>query len=352
MGQNKRQIDLEQLTEDMIRFLQTWGLWEDTVILTKGNKYAYTKDGNETFRNLRHVKVMEGIDPEKMMKGCTEEDDCQGRPIWRSYANPEHVFDMVFEGPLCALLGYEVYEPVKADIGEEAWNTIFQNDTDNSIMRDFLHKKYGCADAEEYLEKIQKEELDYSEWDPLEFDTWDEYLEFIGYQEPGESENIKRFRTYAEYEDYCELYCQTGVSDVEPIWELMVEDARKEFIKDFKRNERERICIPGMTSIVLHKLRNLLEGYGLYYNTCFTWSATCFRSQIKFFCIFASASLRSLHRLVSFVEVFEITNFLVPSNTYFLNAMLIPPLPCFTIIKTFQEILLQGLRPGLFYLQT
>lgn len=48
MNQNDQQIDLEQLTEDMIRFLQPWGLWEDTMILTMGNQYACAKDGGES----------------------------------------------------------------------------------------------------------------------------------------------------------------------------------------------------------------------------------------------------------------------------------------------------------------
>ena len=272
-----QQIDLEQLTEDVIRFLQTWGLWEDTMILTKGNQYAYAKDGGESFRGLKHVKITEGVDPEKKMLGCTEEDDCLGRPIWSSYANPEHIFDMVFEGPLCALLGYGGYEPIKADIGDEAWKIIFDHDTDNYVMNHFLYEKYGCTDAEEYLEKVLKEEPDYSEWNPLEFDTWEEYLEFIGFKGSGTSEGVKRFRTYDEYEEYCHLYCQTSVSDIEPIWELLVEDAKKEFVKDCGRDGRERIYVPELTGYVMEKFRNLLERYGLYYNTCFTWSATCFR---------------------------------------------------------------------------
>lgn len=271
------QMNLEQLTEDVIRFLQTWGLWEDAMILTMGNKYAYAKEGNEEFRNLKHVKVTEGVDAEEMMLGCTEEDDCQGSPVWRSYANPEHIFDMVFEGPLCALLGYGGYEPIKADIGEEAWDAIFDQDEDNYLMESFLYEKYGCASAEEYLEKLQKEEPAYAEWNPLVFDTWEEYQEFIGWKEAGTTEEVQQFQNYKEYEEYCELYCQASVSDIEPIWERMVEDARKEFVKACGKEGRERIYIPEMTSYVLGKFRELLKRYGLYYNTCFTWSATCFK---------------------------------------------------------------------------
>lgn len=276
MKQNDQQIHLEQLTEDMIRFLQTWGLWEDTVILSMGKEYAYAKEREEEYRGLRQVKVVEDIDPEDVMQGITEEKDDQGNLVWKSLANPEHIFDMVFEGPLSVLLRYDLYEPVKADIGEEAWKIIFEK-TDGEILSDFLYEKYECTSAEEYLDRLQDEEAEYSSWDPLVFDTWEEYQEFIGFEEEGLPENVKRFDTYEEYRDHMEAFSQLSVSDVEPIWECMVEEAQKEFIQDCGRKKGEIIAIPELTGFVWKSFRELLESYGLYFDLCFSWSATCFK---------------------------------------------------------------------------
>ena len=277
MKQNNRQlINLEQLTEEMIRFLQNWGLWEDASILTLGKRYAYAKEGAEEYRGLKHVMVTEGVDPEEVMQGITGEKDGQGKLVWKSLANPEHVFDMVFEGPLSVLLSFELYEPVKADIGEEAWKIIFEK-TNQEILGDFLYEKYGCTNAEEYLEVLEEEAMDYSSWDPLEFDTWEEYQEFIGYEEDGLPENVKRFDTYKEYQEYMEAGGPMSASSVEPVWERMLEEAKREFIKDCGRDGEARIAVPELTGFIRNGFRELLEKYGLYFELCFSWSLSCFR---------------------------------------------------------------------------
>lgn len=275
MNQKDQQINLEELTEDMIRFLQKWGLWRDTRILTMGNRYGYCEDGKREFRNLKHVEVTSGVDPEEAMKGITEEKDGQGNFVWKSLANPEHVFDMVFEGPLSVLLRYDLYEPVKADLGKEAWKIIFEK-TNHEILSDFLFEKYGCANAEDYLELLEAEEPDYSLWDPLEFDTWEEYQEFIGYEEEGLPEKVKQFGTYEEYKKYMETDGRMSVSDVESAWQRMVEEAESEFIRDCGRDGEKRIAIPELTGFVWRSFRELLESYGLYFDLCFSWSLTCF----------------------------------------------------------------------------
>ena len=90
--------NLEELALEIIIFLQKWGLWKDTSIFTKGNKYAYDK--NKTYKDIQNVEFTANVNTEDYTKGLTNIMDCNGNREWKSYANPEHLFDMVYDGIL------------------------------------------------------------------------------------------------------------------------------------------------------------------------------------------------------------------------------------------------------------
>ena len=280
MKQSIPQIKLEQLTEDMIRFLQKWGLWRDVGILTMGNGYFYSEDDEKSFRGLKHVEVVMGVDPERRMEGLTGWE-CDGTAVWKSLANPEHIFDMTFEGALHTLLNYDSYETRKSDIGGEGWEELFEK---TDILEEFLYEKYDCADVSEFRQQLYEEKFenpDYSEWDPLVFDTWKEYQEFIGYEEPGLSENYKRFDTYEKYLEEKRLADSNAMEEIEPIWEQMVADAKLAFMRDCGADGQKIIALNELYGGIKEEFDALFEGYGLWYDQCFSWSLTCYRLEAE-----------------------------------------------------------------------
>ena len=277
MMQNKQQIDLAQLTEEMIRFLQKWGLWRDVSILTMGNRYRYCKEGEKKFRNLPHVEVTKDVDPEEAMQQITGAK-CDGKLVWKSLANPEHIYDMIFEGALCTLLSYDCYEVRKSDLSDEGWAYIFEN---TSILEDYLDEKYGCSNLFEFWQLTCEEKFenpDYSAWDPLVFDTWEEFQEFIGYEEPGLYENYKRFDTYEKYLNEMQLAEANAYEMAESVWDQMVADAKQELMRDYGIHGDKMISPDEMYSDVREEFNQIFERHGLWYEMCFRNSLTCYRN--------------------------------------------------------------------------
>lgn len=280
MNQSIPQINLEQLVEDMIRFLQKWGLWRDVGIFTMGNGYFYSEDSDKSFRGLSHVEVVRGVDPERRMEGLTERR-CDGTVAWKSFANPEHIFDMTFEGALYTLLNYDSYETRKSDISGEGWEEIFEK---TDILKEFLYEQYDCADVSEFQQQLYEEKFenpDYSEWDPLVFDTWEEYQELIGYEEPGLPENYKRFDTYEEYLEEKQLADSNAMEEAESLWERMVADAKLAFMSDCGADGQRILALNELYGEIKNGFDALFERYDLWYDLCFSWSLTCYRLEAE-----------------------------------------------------------------------
>ena len=216
------------------------------------------------------------------MRGITEERDCLGNPVWRSFSNPEHILDMVYEGPLYMLLTHDTYETRKSEISEDAWEYIFEH---TDILDDFLYEKYECRDASDLLTKILEDRFDnpdYTAWDPLVFDTWEEYQEFVNGEayETGE-ENLtptyQRYGTYEEYLDDMEISESLSVEDVEPIWKQMALGAKREFIRECALDETGIILIPEIVGHIKTEFDKIFDRYGLWYDFGFSWSLTCYK---------------------------------------------------------------------------
>ena len=280
MEKNKQ---MDTLAMEVTRFLQKWGLWEGTSIFTNGNRFSYTGDHQKNYKGICNVDFSKDIDPEEYMTGLIGSADPEEGNKKKCLANPEHIFDMTYEGPLCMLLKYGEYEVRKADIGEKAWDYIFEH---TDILDEYLYAKYECLNAAGLHRQIMEdifENQEYSAWDPLVFDTWEEYQEFSNGEAYPDGEekklpNYLRYETYGDYLKVLEKAERLSVKDVEPLWKTMVNKAKKEFIAYSGLDGNLKISIPGIAGHVYSEFRNIFTRYGLWFEFEFDWSLSCYKN--------------------------------------------------------------------------
>ncbi len=282
---------MEILAKEVIRFLQEWGLWEGTGILTNGMRFEYTDDHQKNYKGICNVEFIKNVDPKDYMTGLIASADPEECNKKMCLANPEHLFDMTYEGPLYMLLRLDEYEVRKADIGEKAWDYIFEH---TDILDEFLYEKYECLNAEDLLNVIKEyffDDPEHNDWDPLVFDTWEDYQKFVnGEAYPdGEEKKIPNYLRYGTYHDYLTIYEKTEemtVKDVEPLWRTMVRKAKKEFTEDFGEDGNMKINIPGIAGYVYSQFRDIFSRYGLWYEFEFGWSLSCYEQCVKDYVMF------------------------------------------------------------------
>lgn len=61
------------------------------------------------------------------------------------------------------------------------------------------------------------------------------------------------------------------MDDVQPIWNEMVEDTKKDLMKGGLIN------IPEVLGHILSEFDSIFEKYGLWYEICFDWSCSAYR---------------------------------------------------------------------------
>lgn len=273
------------LVLELIVFLKKWGLWEDTSIFARGNRYAHSYDVGKTCMGQDHVEFTHNVNPEDYTSGITDERDNNGNHIWKSFSNPEHILDMVFEGPLYKFLWEGTYEVRKADLSSEAWEYIFNH---TSFFDEYLYELYDLASVEELYEKIMEEKIDnpdYPMWDPLVFDSWEEYQEFVhgqSYRDEEEENMIPGYQRYGTYEEYVndmEYLENMKPEDLKPVWEKMVNDAKNKFMSG---EDGEMLSVEGsdfneISGLIRNEFDRIFERSGLWYDYGFKWSLTCYR---------------------------------------------------------------------------
>ena len=284
--------ELEQMTREVISFLQKWGLWQGVTILVNGNQYFddMTAPFDTVFPNLGHVCVEVCVDTEEYTRGLTGYSDGEGgwNTKWVSFANPEHIFDMVYEGPLSVLLYNREYETKCSDISDEAWEEIFQK---TDLLDRYLQENCEICSPEELLTLAASGEITGSEemtdlleiltlggnndpaaceWDPLVFDTWEEYREVVGWEDCESLPLYQSFDTYEEYRDFMDK--EWTVEDVMPLWEKLLDK-----VKDKIRAEKELLYCPEMTGHIISEFDRIFERYGLWYDLGFSWSLSCYK---------------------------------------------------------------------------
>ncbi len=276
---------IENLVMELITFLKKWGLWQDTSIFARGNRYAYSANVGKTCMGLDYVQFTPNINPEGYTTGITDERDCNGNHIWKSFSNPEHILDMVFEGPLYRFLWEDTYEVKKADLSSEAWEYIFNH---TSFFDEYLYELYDLASVEELYEKIMEDKIDnpnYLAWDPLVFDSWEEYQEFVhgqSYRDEEEENKIPNYQRYGTYEEYVndmEDLENMKPEDLDPVWKKMVNDAKQGFMNG-DGGEMLSLCgrdFKELSGFIRNEFDRIFEKYGLWYDFGFKWSLSCYR---------------------------------------------------------------------------
>lgn len=221
----------KEMALEMIHFLKKWGLWEGVSIFVNGNRYSAEK--RNEYKGFIDVTFEENVDPEEGTKGITGEKDAAGEYIWKSFSNPQHIFDMTYEGPLCTLLRYGEYEVKIKDISKEGWDMIFEK---SDLLEEILYFKFDATTAEEYWEQLILEE---------------------------DEENIP------------------SLEEVRTCWEKMVEDAKTEFMQGDGYAEgynlgADMISIREMVGYISKGFDAIFEKYDLWYDFGFDWSLTCY----------------------------------------------------------------------------
>lgn len=248
-----KKCDLEQLALEIVAFLRKWGLWKDVQIFTGGKCYL---------DNNGDLQIRDEIHPEKYTQGIVGKD-CNGETEWKDFSNPERLLDMTFEGPLSQLLRYQEYEVCLRDLSDEVRKIILSQNPD-------VEDK-----VENYIVEFFEEGQG---WDPVEYDSYEEWLELHQYCDPEEfdassdatKEDGKEFSSKEEYEEFLERGA------------IIREAKLRAFFEDFVFNdedyEQDTFYDKGEIAChVLNEFDELLEKYGLWYELGFEWSLTTYR---------------------------------------------------------------------------
>lgn len=285
MAEKLNNKELNQLALEVISFLKEWGLWRDSMILTAGNKYSYSSHKEDKYEGMTNVSLEEKVDPETYTRGLTNAPGGNADLIWRSLANPEHIFDMVYEGPLHMLLRYDAYEPDLQALPDSAWKYIFAN---TDMIADHILAKHDVEDPFDLGMKMWNELFDNPErsyWDPLVFDSWEEYLEMYGSDDGEKAPAYTDTDTYEEYrylmEGGADLYIKEHQNEISTRWERMEEEAIAYFMDTSKKDGAQNSEIyeylqDGVKEHVINGFCEIFERYGLWYDLDYSWSLSCY----------------------------------------------------------------------------
>ena len=215
----------------------------------------------------------ENIDPEDYMKGPIETGS--GKISRSSCANPEHIFDMTYEGPLLMLLAYDEYVPDRKKLSEECRKYILEY---TDLIEEYIYDNYEVLSPEGLAQQLWEDIFDDPElcyWDPLEFDTWEEYLELCCGDEGENNKVYLQFDTYEEYREArdggIDRFVSEHAKEIQIAWERMTEEARTAIKKEEGELPYE------IRDHVYEEFARIFERYGLYFDYCFRWSLTSYR---------------------------------------------------------------------------
>lgn len=169
----------ETLAMEVISFCKKWGMWHNVQIFTGGKCYFASKDTENN-----DVKIIKENDIVKYMP------DAYGEAYFKD-KNPENIFHMTFDRPLCDFFSDDYIAVVqKNELSPEAIKIIKESDDYFEGMRMEIHEEIG-----EYC----KEFFDY---DPMEFDSYEEYLEAADNVPEIVDKTFFREMEFASKEDY------------------------------------------------------------------------------------------------------------------------------------------------------
>lgn len=249
-GQRIKQIKLsyeavEQLVYEVISFLQKWGLWTDVTIIANNTAWRHTYNDSIRFRDLVGVEI---ITP----------------------ANPED-FDMVYGNPLYNLLNYGEYAVLKCDVNDEAWEIIFKQ---TCILDDYIDENFAIYDIEELRDQLLMDKYDSNDWfewpvdekddcyiaiwNTTDFDTWDEYQDFLKEDGRGIYLEYELPNSNNEFQEFVDRI--VDIECARHAWDEIADIAKKHYIK----NELEgTLYCNQLASYIITEFEKIFDKYDL-----------------------------------------------------------------------------------------
>ncbi len=180
--------EINDMLTEMIRFLQKWGMWKQkyTMILTGGKKFESSDSESDTYEGIPYVAVTQPVDSEEYAE------------------DSERLFDLK-----CCLDLYYLLHPYGEltlpmdEITDEAWEDLFENST---IVEEFLNRsELNVYNVGEYTDEkflyhalVDGSDDQYTFWDPIEYETFEEYRQIYG--DAGNGTPV--YTLFETYEDY------------------------------------------------------------------------------------------------------------------------------------------------------
>ncbi|MGN0436883.1 MAG: hypothetical protein ACI4F4_00040 [Lachnospiraceae bacterium] len=249
-----KETDSTKIAMEIFTFLKKWGLWKEVQIFTGGK--CYTDEKGE-------LQIRDEACLEKYTTGITGIPDCNGDLTYADYSNPERLLDMTFEGPLYLLLNYGDYEVCIDDTSEEVRHFIIEENSDfqeevDDLMEAYLEGKIG--------------------WDPIEYDSYEEWLQLNRYYDmdafiadsEGRDCNKIEFSSREEYEDFILRRATVREAEIRAYFEDVIYDSTDYSHKIFFHDGK----VPNQ---IIKEFNDLLAKYGLRYELGFSWSLTTYR---------------------------------------------------------------------------
>ena len=267
----------EKLAKDIITFCKEWGMWEMVQIFTGGKCYTdFPIEDKENFVEMEPgVYVRTESEPDRYLTGVTvPSNPCANEIEYSCYANPEHLLDMTYEGPLYMLIHNLEYEVDLKKLSVTA-------------------REYICSHDERILDAIEDECMgraadymeDHSGWDPAEFDSYEAYLEL---EDPPEF-NAEIFKhepeEFSSREEYQEFLLKVENSKEASLEEYFRDEVLSEYVYGIQLEVYEHFVAGRdgyydcgtIADHVLHEFGKIFERYGLLYEPGFSWSLTTYR---------------------------------------------------------------------------
>ena len=216
---------VENLVVEVIRYLQDWGLWNLTNVLACGNSYTSDDDwaGQDEFRGLSYVLVESGVNPKDYLEYYDVIEDMD-----------DHIFGMTFNSHLENVFSEGIYRADYGMIDEDIRDFILDNS--NVVLKCLDSGEWGYG--EELLSAILSEQGDeqkYSMWDPLKYESYEEYEKDNDCIGSGDEDLIPAYTLFDNYEEYMRFLDGelTMLRDNPVLWDLSKRFAERVIDDDY-----------------------------------------------------------------------------------------------------------------------
>lgn len=277
--------DIPAMVRELIDYCKKWGLWRDASVCAGGKRYShYTPEPGPAHYDTGGL--LEGYD-DVWVENLPDEDrewllsspiyDLHtGRYEFVSFCNPEQLLDMTFEGPLYDLVRQTWYrtefDELSPEGREEVMKLLF--DRSSKVRCEVTDlgldvREEAMSDAKSFMKRLEG-------WDPMEFDSYEEYLELADFEDPfyGEDDRpLARWRDFTSREEMQEALEMSGIAREEALFKAFL---KKEL--SYYADGLTIIDCGALEARVYDGFLNIFKRYGLRYNLCTGTTLTAYRS--------------------------------------------------------------------------